>query len=230
MDFPRRSRRAAVAAIVLAAIVLAAVARPASAEIVLLSTGRTLSIKSHRADADKVTLVLRQGGELTCPASIIVRIDPDEVPYPEDSSPAVEVSAVARPAQPLTGPYSDVIKAAATRHGLDPSLVHALIRAESNYQPRARSPRGARGLMQLMPETLRAYQVRNAYDPTANVEAGTKYLRTLLDRFPLAEALAAYNAGADAVVRYGGIPPFPETRAYVTRILTTLDANGLVVR
>jgi hypothetical protein len=212
------------------AVVLAGAARPASAEVVLLTTGRTLSVKSHTAGADKVTLVLRQGGELTCPASLIVRIDPDEVPYPEDPAAALDGAAAARPVRPLTGPYADVIKAAASRHGLDPSLVHALIRAESNYQPRARSPRGARGLMQLMPGTLRTYEVRNAYDPAANVEAGTRYLRTLLDRFPLAEALAAYNAGADAVVRYGGIPPYPETRAYVTRILTTLDANGLAAR
>lgn len=224
MSLLRRSGRVA-----FVAILLAAVARPATAEIVLLTTGRTLSVKSHRSDDDKITLVLREGGELTCPASLIVRIDPDEVPYP-DVVPAVGAPEVARPARPLTGPYGDVIKAAATRHGVDPNLVHALIRAESNYQPRARSPRGARGLMQLMPETLRTYQVRNAYDPSANVEAGTKYLRTLLDRFPLAEALAAYNAGADAVVRYGGVPPFPETRAYVTRILTTLDANGLPAR
>jgi hypothetical protein len=205
-----------------------AFAQPASAEIVLLTSGRTLSVKSHRIDQDKITLVLRQGGEVTCPASIVARIDPDEVPYPEE--PAAPVQATTRPVRPLTGPYAAVISAAATRHGLDPSLVHALIRAESNYQPRARSARGARGLMQLMPETLRAYQVRNAYDPVANVEAGTKYLRTLLDRFPLAEALAAYNAGADTVVRYGGIPPFPETQAYVARILTTLDANGLISR
>jgi hypothetical protein len=204
-----------------------ALAQPASAEIVLLTSGRTLSVKSHRIDDDKITLVLREGGEVTCPASIVARIDPDEVPYPEERAAVQEPTTRARP---LTGPYAEVISAAATRHGLDPSLVHALIRAESNYQPRARSARGARGLMQLMPETLRAYQVRNAYDPAANVEAGTRYLRTLLDRFPLAEALAAYNAGADAVVRYGGIPPFPETQAYVARILTTLDANGLISR
>jgi hypothetical protein len=216
--------------VAVATVVLVGAARPASAEIVLLTTGRTLSVKSHTAADDKVTLVLRQGGELTCPASLIVRIDPDEVPYPEEPAVGLDAPAAARPAQPLTGPYGDVIKAAASRHGVDPNLVHALIRAESNYQPRARSSRGARGLMQLMPETLRSYQVRNAYDPAANVEAGTKYLRTLLDRFPLAQALAAYNAGADAVVRYGGIPPFPETRAYVTRILTTLDANGLAAR
>jgi len=212
--------------VALATVVLAGAARPASAEVVLLTTGRTLSVKSHRAEDDKVTLVLRKGGELTCPASLIVRIDPDEVPYVEEAPAPVDTPAVARPAPTLTGPYADVIRAAASRHRLDPNLVHALIRAESNYEPRARSSRGARGLMQLMPATLRAYQVRNAYDPADNVEAGTKYLRTLLDRFPLAQALAAYNAGADAVVRYGGVPPFPETRAYVTRILTTLDANG----
>src|SRR5262249_10212942 len=181
-------------------MVLTLVARPAGAEIVVLATGRTLSVKAHRFDDDKVTLLLRQGGELTCPASIVSRIDPDEVPYPEEPAP-VKGQAAAGPARPLTGPYGAVISAAASRHGLDPSLVHALIRAESNYQPRARSPRGARGLMQLMPETLRTYQVRNAYDPAANVEAGTRYLRTLLDRFPLAEALAAYTAGADAVLR-----------------------------
>jgi len=224
MSLSRRVSRVAVAT-----LVLAGAGRPASAELVLLTTGRTLSVKSHRVEDDKVTLLLRQGGNLTCPASLIVRIDPDEVPYPEEAA-SVDALAAARPARPLTGPYADVIKAAASRHGLDPNLVHALIRAESNYEPRARSSRGARGLMQLMPATLRTYQVRNAYDPAANVEAGTKYLRTLLDRFPLAQALAAYNAGADAVVRYGGVPPFPETRAYVTRILTTLATNGLEAR
>jgi len=224
MSLSRRVSRVAVAT-----LVLAGAGRPASAELVLLTTGRTLSVKSHRVEDDKVTLLLRQGGNLTCAASLIVRIDPDEVPYPEEAA-SVDALAAARPARPLTGPYADVIKAAASRHGLDPNLVHALIRAESNYEPRARSSRGARGLMQLMPATLRTYQVRNAYDPAANVEAGTKYLRTLLDRFPLAQALAAYNAGADAVVRYGGVPPFPETRAYVTRILTTLATNGLEAR
>jgi soluble lytic murein transglycosylase-like protein len=100
--------------------------------------------------------------------------------------------------------------------------VHAVIRAESNYAPRARSPRGARGLMQLMPETLREYRVHNAFDPTSNIEAGARHLRTLLDRYPLDAALAAYNAGEGAVIRYGGIPPYPETRSYVSRVLGTL--------
>jgi soluble lytic murein transglycosylase-like protein len=197
-------------------------ARSSRAELVVLTTGRTLSVKAHRLEADKITLLLREGGELTCPASLVVRVDPDEVPYPEPVPAVATASAIVTAA--LTGPFADVIRAAATRNGVDANLVHALIRAESNYEPRARSSRGARGLMQLMPQTLRTYGVRNAFDPAANIEAGTRHLRTLLNRFPLAEALAAYTAGADAVTRYGGIPPFPETRAYVARILASVGA------
>lgn len=211
-------------------VALAGLGRPAHAELVLLTTGRTLSVKSHRLEGDKITFVLRQGGEITCPASLVVSVDPDEVPFPEPA-PATDVAtALPARARPLSGPYAGVITAAASRNGLDPNLVHALIRAESNYQPRARSSRGARGLMQLMPQTLRAYKVHNAFDPAANIEAGSRHLRTLLDRFPLAEALAAYNAGADAVERYNGIPPFPETRAYVARILATLGTTAVPVR
>ena len=94
-----------------------------------------------------------------------------------------------------------------------------MIRAESNFQARARSRRGARGLMQLMPATLRQYAVGNPYDPAANIDAGTRHLRGLLDRFTLKDALAAYNAGQGAVIRHGGVPPFAETEAYVSRIL-----------
>ena len=124
----------------------------------------------------------------------------------------------------LDGPYARLIATSATRHGVDPNLVHAVIRAESNYEPRARSRRGARGLMQLMPSTLKAYAVANAYDPAANIEAGTRHLRALLDRYVLDQALAAYNAGEGAVQRHGGVPPYRETRAYVTRVLATLPA------
>ena len=83
--------------------------------------------------------------------------------------------------------------------------------------------------MQLMPQTLREYRVGNAFDPTSNIEAGTRHLRTLLNRYPLGTALAAYNAGEGAVIRYGGIPPYPETRSYVSRVLGTLGqaAPGL---
>ena len=207
----------------LALLLLAGTAVPSHAELVWLTTGRTMSVKSHRVDGETVTLVLRQGGEITCPANLVVRVDADEVPYPEPAPADAAFSpAVQAPHAPLTGPFADLIRAAATRNGLDPDLVHAVIRAESNYAPRARSPRGARGLMQLMPETLREYRVHNAFDPTSNIEAGSRHLRTLLERYPLDAALAAYNAGEGAVIRYGGIPPYPETRSYVSRVLGTL--------
>src|SRR5204862_6369346 len=98
----------------------------------------------------------------------------------------------------------------------------AVIQAESAYQPGARSSKGAMGLMQLMPETAIQYQAGNPYDPRANIEAGVKYLRSLLDQFELPLAIAAYNAGEGAVRRFGGIPPFPETQAYVAKVLSLL--------
>ena len=213
----------------LCVILVAGTVSSAHAELVWLSSGRTMSVKSHRVDGDVVTLVLRQGGEVTCPADLVVRVDADEVPYP-DPPPAAAAVGVAQRQVALTGPYADTIRLAAVRHGLDPNLVHAVIRAESNYEPRARSPRGARGLMQLMPKTLRDYRVRNAFDPAANIDAGSRHLRTLLDRYPLDTALAAYNAGEAAVIRYGGVPPFPETRTYVSRILGTLGQGTVATR
>jgi soluble lytic murein transglycosylase-like protein len=99
-------------------------------------------------------------------------------------------------------------------------LVRALIRVESADQPTARSHKGAMGLMQLMPSTARLYKVRNPYDPKANIAAGVKHLKSLLDRFRTVDlALAAYNAGEGAVKKFNGIPPYRETRDYVSRIL-----------
>ena len=101
-------------------------------------------------------------------------------------------------------------------------LVRALIQVESDYRPTARSRKGAMGLMQLMPSTAREYNVRNPFEPKANIEAGIKHLKSLIDRFgaSLELALAAYNAGAGAVEKFNGIPPYRETRNYVSRILS----------
>ena len=110
---------------------------------------------------------------------------------------------------------------------MSPRLVQAVIEVESNFEHRARSRKGAMGLMQLMPSTARQYAVANPYDPRSNIDAGARHLRTLLDRFDVSRALAAYNAGEGAVRRFGGIPPYPETRSYVRRILRLVDAAAL---
>ena len=117
--------------------------------------------------------------------------------------------------------YDEMIRTYAGRYGVDPALVKAVIQAESGFRARVRSNRGARGLMQVMPGTGRAYGVRNLYDPKQNLRAGIRYLRYLLDRHDNDPqlALAAYNAGAGAVKTYGGVPPFAETRGYVAKVL-----------
>jgi hypothetical protein len=121
------------------------------------------------------------------------------------------------------------IRAAAARYGVPERLVTAIIRVESDFNPRAVSQRGARGLMQLMPTTAAVLGVRDAFDPTENLHAGVRHLRMLIDRFDnnLPLALAAYNAGEQAVLRHRGIPPYPETQEYVERILRLLNEEGV---
>jgi soluble lytic murein transglycosylase len=122
---------------------------------------------------------------------------------------------------PRSVAYDGLIGAAARRHQVQPALVKAVVAAESNFDPRAVSRKGARGLMQLMPETAAELGVADPLRPEENLRGGTRYLRAMLDRYgetPL--ALAAYNAGPAAVDRYGGIPPYAETRDYVQRVLT----------
>lgn len=203
---------------------LALTAAPAAAEIVFLSSGRTLSVKAHRYDGDSIILTLRGGGEVTCDKSLIDKIIPDEVPYPEPevARPQAPVQASLPDVQGLmkATPYGEIISAVSHAHGVDPMLVRAVIQVESGYRPRARSPKGAMGLMQLMPATAREYKVRNPFDPRANIEAGVKHLKSLIDRFgnELGLALAAYNAGEGAVQKHNGVPPYRETRNYVTKI------------
>jgi transglycosylase-like protein with SLT domain/uncharacterized protein DUF4124 len=122
---------------------------------------------------------------------------------------------------PDLAPYAREIREAAERYGVEEALIKAVIRVESGFNSRAVSPKGARGLMQLMPGTASMLGVRDSFDPRQNIDGGVRHLRALIDRFgnDLKLALAAYNAGEQAVVNNGGIPPYRETREYVTRIL-----------
>ncbi len=191
---------------------------PARAELAYFATGRAISIKAHRVDGESLVLTLRNGGEIVCAASAIARFAPDEVPYPE-SEPVV--TAVPAPALPDV-PYGEIIDKFSGEHGVDARLVRAVIQVESAYRQSARSRKGAMGLMQLMPATARQYGVKDPYDPASNIEGGIKYLKTLLQRLPRDLALAAYNAGEAAVERFHGIPPYAETRNYVSQIVQLL--------
>lgn len=206
-----------------AVLALLATASPASAEIVFLTSGRTLSVKAHAVEGDFIVLTLRSGGQVTCRKDLIDKIEADEAPYPEP--PAAE--AVEEAKDPDDGPslldgtpYGDIIASLSEAHGVNPMLVRALIQVESGYRPRARSSKGAMGLMQLMPSTAREYKIRNPFEPKANIEGGIRHLKSLIDQFGVVDmALAAYNAGEGAVRKFNGIPPYRETRKYVSRIL-----------
>ncbi len=208
-----------------AALALCA-ARPASAELVFLASGRTLSVKSHVEQGEIIQLNLRSGGQVSCDRSLVSRIEPDEVPYPDPQVSAAGAAGADRWNSSLGSvPYSELIDNLSTAHGVDPDLVKALIKVESGYKVRARSRKGAMGLMQIMPATARQYSVRNPYDPKANLEAGIAHLAALLSRFEVSVALAAYNAGEAAVRRFGGVPPYRETRDYVRRIMSLVQSR-----
>jgi soluble lytic murein transglycosylase-like protein len=204
-------------------------ASEARADIVVFKNGRSMSVKTCRIDAEQAIMLLREGGEVTFPASIIARVDRDEVPYPEPAVeaaatpanvPAASVQQALVPEELLNArPFANLISTISAANNVDARLVHAVIEQESGYQARARSKKGARGLMQLMPDTARQYGVRNSYDPKANIEAGIKHLKDLMSRLDLPLALAAYNAGEATIRRYGGLPPYPETQTYVRNIL-----------
>jgi len=134
--------------------------------------------------------------------------------------PAVDATTTAASALPPGVPYGAEITAAARRHGIDPALLAGLVRQESNFDPNAGSPAGARGLTQLMPATAAGLCVTDVTDPAQALDGGARYLRQQLDAFggDVTKALAAYNAGPGAVQRYGGVPPYAETQDYVTKV------------
>lgn len=124
--------------------------------------------------------------------------------------------------------YESIVQTSCDRHGIDPKLVHSIIAAESDYDPGAVSPRGAVGLMQLMPDTASLYGVTNAFDPEENIEAGVHYLKDLSTAYQddLDSILAAYNAGPDAIKKYNGVPPYPDTLAYIRKVKALYSEEG----
>ena len=202
-------------------LLLITAAAPADAELVFFQSGRAISVKAIRSENDEIVLQLRGGGEVHCDQSLIVKVEPDEVEYPEEVA-VVLASSKETEAAPIPEAFRELVTKTAARHGVDARVVSAVIQVESAYRSRAVSPKGARGLMQLMPATGRKYGALDLFDPKVNVDAGVQHLKRLLSRYDLPLALAAYNAGEAAVDRFGGIPPFRETQDYVTRILRIL--------
>ena len=215
----------------------------ARAELVVLTDGSTLKVEGFDvSDDDHAELTFSHGGRLSLPIDRVDRVVDDEVEEPELPVVAVGTPPPDPSAEPTValafdegqqvpgGPYGTQIFAAGKKHQVNPSVIAALIRAESSGNPRAVSRKGARGLMQLMPATAKRFGVRadRLFEPEQNLEAGVQYLKFLIEQFPgdLARVLAAYNAGEQAVQRYGGIPPYRETRGYVRRIYSFL---GLAV-
>jgi soluble lytic murein transglycosylase-like protein len=194
--------------------VLATAPAPVHAEIALLASGQTLKLDGHRSEGELAVLMLKGGGEVLLPPAAVRGYVPDEV--------LDEIgSAVAG------GDLVRLAEDAARRHGLDPALVLSVVAVESGFRPEAVSPKGAQGLMQLMPRTAASLGVSDALDPEQNLDAGVRHLEALLKLYggDLTRALAAYNAGQGAVARHGGIPPYRETRAYVRRVLERYRAK-----
>ena len=203
---------------------------PGVSELVVFQEGRVVKADSYRVIGDQLEIGLAGGGSYLVDLDRIERIVDDEVIVPDvvvkqaggDTPPNYDLSYREDRKPLFNTPYDRMIAAEAKRYGVDASLVSALIRAESNYEPRAVSRKGARGLMQLMPATARRLSVAYPFDPVSNVRGGVRYLRELLDRFEHHPELilAAYNAGENAVESYGGVPPYRETLGYVKRILS----------
>jgi len=141
-------------------------------------------------------------------------------------------TAAGRVDHPLKKTYDPIVSASAYRHSIPVDLVHSIILAESNYDVNAVSAKGAMGLMQLMPETAQAYGVVNPFDPSQNIEGGVKYLKDLVKLFDrsTSKVLAAYNAGQEAINKYGGVPPYRETRNYIQRVMAGYRKTVITTR
>jgi hypothetical protein len=238
--------------LVLTVLLLLAAIPALAANVAILQNGFSIRFDRSEVRADVTRLYLKadESGYVEVPSNQIDHIEKDLTPVaapvaPASAAPTVPAApaaaiklAVPTPSRsafasttPSTRALSmdQVVAEASSHHQLDPDLVASVIRAESGFNSRAVSPKGAQGLMQLMPQTASQLGVANAFDPRANVEGGAQYLRTLLEQyhFDLIKALAAYNAGPLRVSHYGGVPPYYETQAYVARIVRDFNRKKL---
>jgi Transglycosylase SLT domain len=184
---------------------------PARADYVVLRSGARLNVTGYEILGRSYRLHLR-GGVAEVPVQDIVAIEPEEIFTPST--------------EPLTEktPFQKLIRDAAARYNLDPTLIHSVIAIESNFDPKAVSRKNARGLMQLMPRTAELMGVKDSFDPGQNIDGGAHYLSDMLKKYgnDVTLALAAYNAGPDSVDKYGRrVPPYLETMKYVQRIAKT---------
>jgi len=200
------------AALLLSVAVLAAPSL--RAEYVVLRGGQRLRVTGYQLLGDKYRLQIA-GGSVEVAAEDVVAIEPEDVFTPVPAKPII------RP------PFRELVEAAAARYSVDADLITSVIAVESNFDPKALSRKNARGLMQLLPETAARLGVQNIYDPQENIDAGTRYLRELMQKYnnDLVLTLAAYNAGPERVQQYGRVPPFPETLSYVRRVKRTYDKS-----
>jgi soluble lytic murein transglycosylase-like protein len=192
----------------------------ARAEIAVMQSGKILYVDRFERADEQVTLYLTGGGVVTVPSVIVANIVPNEIVAEAEGEDLQKLA--------LFPQLSEFILPAASKYGVDPNLVAAVIWAESSGDPNAVSTRGAKGLMQLMPETAQSLGVKRVFDPGENVEGGTRYLRQLLDAQggDVKLALAAYNAGPEAVRRHRGVPPYRETELYVGRVIRVYERAG----
>jgi hypothetical protein len=225
---PRLTAKVASAAALLCVLTLALLARPATAaDLAILRNGFSIR-HEHRLVLGATTRLFFGADDSSftdVPTAEITGYEKDpflssSLPLPAPVHSPASVPAHSVP--PLSAPaMNQVVNSASAAYHLDPDLVNSVIHAESGFNSHAVSPKGARGLMQLMPGTANQLGVNDAFDPQSNVTGGSRYLRELLERynFDLVKALAAYNAGPERVEQYRGVPPFRETRAYVARIV-----------
>lgn len=186
-------------------------------ELVVFTGDKTLAVMSYEERGGQAVMVLPGGGSLGCPKSRVLAHIDGYVPPPDDPQPERQL--------PASLPYRGLIAKYCQRYGMDCKLVAAVIKVESNFNPRAVSPKGAQGLMQLMPQVQRDEGVRNPFDPEQNLKAGIRYLKKMLEacQGDLGLALAAYNAGLTRVKAADTVPRIPETEGYVAKILVLVE-------